>query len=241
MRESPHASTGSARRRRRGSCPRARPARAPPVGDAPMSGTANSYQSLSQPKWRRSGLSPGGSISARKPKVFSASGIECSFASTSTVESCSSRRLLGGGVDEPVVAERVRHDVGRHDAVDVIHQEERRAEHGAVRRRSTAPRGPARRSARRPAGSRRIDGRAGTSGTPARPRRSAPPAPPTSARPACRPPTSGPVRMMVSDDMPLESTPLSMVTSGCHPAGHHGGEPLRHDRRECGDVARGVL
>ena len=61
-----------------------------------MSGTANSYQSLSQPKCRRSGLGPGGSISERKPNVFSASGIECSFANTSTVESCSSRCRSAG-------------------------------------------------------------------------------------------------------------------------------------------------
>ena len=36
-----------------------------------------------------------------------------------------------GSVGEPVAAERVWHDVGRHDAVDVVHQEERRAEYVA--------------------------------------------------------------------------------------------------------------
>ena len=40
---------------------------------------------------------------------------------------------LGGGVREPVVAECVRHHVRRHLALDVIHQEERRAEDRARR------------------------------------------------------------------------------------------------------------
>ena len=40
--------------------------------------------------------------------------------------------FLGGRVGEPVAAERVGHDVGRHDARDVVHQEERRAEHGPL-------------------------------------------------------------------------------------------------------------
>ena len=36
--------------------------------------------------------------------------------------------LLGGRVGEPVAAEGVGHDVGRHHAVDVVHQEERGAQ-----------------------------------------------------------------------------------------------------------------
>ena len=60
-----------------------------------MSGTAKSYQDRTQLKCRRSAVSPARS-SARKPNVFSALGIECSFASTSTVASCSSRWRSAG-------------------------------------------------------------------------------------------------------------------------------------------------
>ena len=76
--------------------------------------------------------------------------------------------LLGGRVGEPVVAERVGHDVGRDDA-------RRRSPSGrtgcrAPRRSApaTAPAGPGRRSVRRPAGSPRTGGPAGTTGTPGR-------------------------------------------------------------------------
>ena len=40
--------------------------------------------------------------------------------------------LLTGRVEEPVAAERIRHEVGRHDAVAPLHHEERRAEHAGV-------------------------------------------------------------------------------------------------------------
>ena len=59
-----------------------------------MSGTANSYHDFSQFRLRRNAFAS--SPSARNPKVFSACGIECSFASTSTVLSCSSRRDSAG-------------------------------------------------------------------------------------------------------------------------------------------------
>ena len=40
--------------------------------------------------------------------------------------------LVARGVEEPVAAERVRHEVGRHDAVALLHHEERRAEDAGV-------------------------------------------------------------------------------------------------------------
>ena len=98
-------------------------------GERPMPGTANSYQSLSQPKWRRSAVSPGGSTSARNPNVLSALGIACSLAMHLDGGVLQFALLLRCGIGEPVVAERVGHHVGRHDAVDVIHQEERGAQH----------------------------------------------------------------------------------------------------------------
>ena len=47
---------------------------------------------------------------------------------------------LGRGVGEPVVAERVRHHVRRHLALDVIHQEELGAEHRTCRFKPPHPR-----------------------------------------------------------------------------------------------------
>ena len=201
-----------------------------------MSGTANSYQSLSQPKWRRSGVSPGGSTSERKPKVFSASGIECSFASTSTVESCSSRRFSAGasanqlspnvygmtsGGTMPSTWSIRKNGVPSTVAlvVDPAHPGDRHVGQLADQPDHLEL---VVESVRREDGD--VLGGGGDAGHPLLL---------DGLAVLCH----RPVRMMVSDDIPLESTPLSTVTSGCHPAGHHGGQPLRHHRRECGDVA----
>ena len=242
MRESPHASTGSPRRDvGRGSSPPARPARVRPDADRPMSGTANSYQSFSQPKCRRSGVSPGGSISDEEAEGrASASGIECSFASTSTVASCSSRLLLGGRVGEPVAAERVRHHVGRHDAVDVIHQEERRTEHVA---RVLHPPDAGDRHVGQFADQsddvelvvqaigrehRHVRGARGDAGHPLLLRRLAVLLPLPGQDDGLR---RHPVGVDAAFDGHLRG----------RPAGHDGGQPLRHHRGQGGDVAGGVL
>src|ERR1700756_3775373 len=62
-------------------------------GDRPMSGTAKSYQDRTHAKWRSSAVPE---PSDRNPNVDAGSGIACSFASTSIVESCSSRCDCGG-------------------------------------------------------------------------------------------------------------------------------------------------
>src|SRR6516165_8150088 len=65
--------------------------------DRPMSGTAKSYQDRTHAKWRSSAVpEPLGDPSARNPNVDVGSGIACSFASTSIVESASSRCDSGG-------------------------------------------------------------------------------------------------------------------------------------------------
>ena len=51
---------------------------------------------------------------------------------TSIVAFWSSACSVARGVEEPVAAERVRHEVGRHDAVALLHHEERRAEDAGV-------------------------------------------------------------------------------------------------------------
>ena len=92
MRESPHTRTESVAAASAGKFVlQPREGTVPPAAERPMSGTANSYQSLSQPKCRRSAVSLGGSDLGRKPKTCLGSGIACSLAITSTVVSCSSR------------------------------------------------------------------------------------------------------------------------------------------------------
>ena len=66
-------------------------------------------------------------------RSVAASGIACSWASTSSARVLQAALVLGGRVVQPVVAEVVGQHVLRHDPVDAVHQEERRAEHLAGR------------------------------------------------------------------------------------------------------------
>ena len=149
--------------------------------------------------------------------------------------------VFDGCVGEPVAAEGVGHDVGRHHRRR--RNPSRRTVYPALRRCSpaSAPGGQERRSARRLCGSPRIGGPVGTSGTPGRPRRWAPPGPPTSALPACRPRSQRAVRMMVSDDMPVGVHAALHGDLGRDAAGQHRRQPLRQHRGQRRDVAAGTL
>ena len=107
------------------------------IGDRPRSGTANSYHARRAARLRSIGVPlaaapvrwrPG----SRKANVAVASGMACSPADADRAVLQLSL-LLPRGVEEPVVAEGVRHDVRRDDPVDPVHEEERRAEHLAGR------------------------------------------------------------------------------------------------------------
>ena len=129
---------------------------------------------------------------------------------------------FGGRVGEPVAAEGVGHDVGRHHTVDVVHQEEGCSEDVAGGLEPAHARdGDVGQLADRPyhlelvvesirgkdlhvLGGRRHPGHQlllDLFGT------------------GCPPCCQRAVRMMVSDDMPVESMPLSTVTSGFAPPG----------------------
>lgn len=82
-----------------------------------MPSTAKSYQDRTQLKCRCS------VVSLVRPWVRS--GQRCDGGVLQLA------LALGGRVGEPVVTERVRHDVGRHHALDVVHQKERSSQHVA--------------------------------------------------------------------------------------------------------------
>ena len=92
---------------------------------------ANSYQSRVWATWRRSGVSPETS-GTRKANRDSASSIAWSPARTRDRRVLQPALVFRRGVEQPAVAERVRHDVGRDDAVDPIHHEERRTDHRRI-------------------------------------------------------------------------------------------------------------
>ena len=97
-RASPQSSTGSLAATSRGQLSSSQSKVRSSSGDRPMSGTAKSYQDRTQLKCLRSAVVAvlAGLPVRRKPNVFSASGIECSDASTETVASCSSRWRSAG-------------------------------------------------------------------------------------------------------------------------------------------------
>ena len=140
----PTRAPGRSRRRRRASCASSQSSACSTSGDRPMSGTANSYQDFSQSRLRRNALRS--DPSARKPNVVSASGIECSFASTSTVLSCSFALRSAGESANQLPPKVYGITSGGTTPVDVVHQEERRAQHRRRSARASAPAAPARRS-----------------------------------------------------------------------------------------------
>ena len=151
-----------------------------------------------------------------EPEGLLGFGIACSVAITSTVLSCSSR-CARGRVGEPVVAERVRHHVGRHlPSTWSIRKNGCRGPTGGLQPAHPRHRDvgeladqpdhlelvvqPIGREDRHVVFGRRDPGH------------------PLLLRGAAVG-SQRPVRMIVSDDIPLESTPLSTVISGATPPG----------------------
>ena len=237
-RESPQTSTGSVAATSSGQFASSQSSARSTSGDRPMSGTANSYQDLQPVEVAPQRGSASASVDVgQEPEGRLGVGDRVQLGEHLDGAVLQFALRSAGGVGEPVVAERVGHHVGRHDA-------RRRGPSGrtacrAPRRSApaTAPAAPGRRSSRRPAGSRRTGGPSDTTRTPARPASvGATRATHFSSR-RCPSSSQRPVRMIVSDDMPLASTPLSTVICGCDAAGHHGGQPLRHHVGQRADVS----
>ena len=127
------------------------------IGERPMSGTAKSYQARVAGEVRASSVAPRarGWPGRGTPNVVAASGIACSSAEHLDGGVLQPALVLDGRVVQPVVAEVVGQHVLRHDAVDPVHQEERRAEHRRRSAPSSARPARVRRSARRRSASRR--------------------------------------------------------------------------------------
>src|ERR1700722_7488492 len=216
-RASPQSSTGSPAATSSGQLSSSQSTVRSSNGDRPMSGTAKSYQDRTQLKCLRRAVSPFWS-SARKPKVLSAFGIECSNASTETVASCSSRwRSAGASANQlppnvygmtsggttPSTKSIKKNGVPKTSPVCSSQR---------TRGTGTSVSSPTFRITPNWWSSRYVGNTWTSSAVGA-----------TRATSFCvtgRPSSSQrAVKMMVSDDMPVESTPLSTVTCGIAPPG----------------------
>src|SRR5581483_11335804 len=214
-RESPHNSTGSLAATSVGQfCCNQSKVRSS-NGERPMSGTAKSYQDRTHAKWRSSAV-PG--PSERKPNVDVGSGIACSFARTSTVESCSSRcdsagasenqfppnvyGITSGGTTPSTKSIRKNGAPSTSPVVSIQRTWGTGTSVSSETNRITSN-----------WWSSRYDGNTGTSCAVGATRTTKRCSTGALSSVHCA------VRMIVSDDMPFASTPLSTVTSGVAPPG----------------------
>ncbi len=148
--------------------------------------------------------------------------VRLNVANAATVASFCAGAGVSAGASVNQLSPNVRHDVGRHHALDVVHQKERSSQHvvpvvsiqhsaGWGTSVSLSDRSLQLRSSRY-VGNTGIGGR--------RPRHQLL----LDRSPVLLPPAS--IKMMVSDDMPVESTPLSTVSR--RPTGQHARQPARY-------------